>query len=268
MPQLLGGALEDSIHRAVRDVCLWLPEAEEFLSHGSPNFRVRGKTFTTYVVNHHGDGRVALWLNAARGAQEAWVGADANRFFVPPYVGRWLGVRLDKGLSWKRIAALVRESYENVAPAILKSTVGKTPRVVAPARMLSAGELDPMQSGRGRALMKIMRATCLQFPETKEASQFGYPVWQAGKRTFAWARRDGRGFCLGFWVGVERQQLMTLDARFRIPPYMGHNGWIALDATGHCDGGEVAVLALQSYRHFALQRMLRNLPVHPGSLSE
>jgi hypothetical protein len=255
--------LETGVQRAVRDVCLWLPEAEEFLSHGSPNFRVRGKTFATYVVNHHGDGRVALWLNAAPGAQESWVGADPDRFFVPPYVGGrgWLGVRLDRGLSWKRIAALVRESYEKVAPPILTSALGKTPRVAAPAGKLRSSELDPMQSGRGRALMKIMRTICLRFPETKEAVQFGYPVWQAGKRTFAWARCDERGFCLGFWVGVERQQLMTLDSRFRIPPYMGHNGWIALDAGDDCDAGEVAVLALQSYRHFALQRMLRNLPV-------
>jgi hypothetical protein len=37
------------IHQAVREVCLWLPEAEEYLSHGSPNFKVRGKTFATYV---------------------------------------------------------------------------------------------------------------------------------------------------------------------------------------------------------------------------
>jgi predicted DNA-binding protein (MmcQ/YjbR family) len=127
--------------------------------------------------------------------------------------------------------------------------------------MLSESELDPMQSGRGRALMKIMRTICLRFPETQESVQFGFPVWQAGKKTFAWARCDERGFCLGFWVGVERQQLMTLDSRFRIPPYMGHNGWIALDAGDDCDAGEVAVLALQSYRHFALQRMLRNLSV-------
>ncbi len=42
---------------------------------------------------------------------------------------------------------------------------------------------------------------------------------------------------------------------------MGHNGWIALDASEHCDAGEGAVLATQSYKHFALQRMLRNLPV-------
>jgi len=46
----------------VRGVCLWLPEAEEFMSHGSPNFRVRGKTFASFVVNHHGDGRIPLWL--------------------------------------------------------------------------------------------------------------------------------------------------------------------------------------------------------------
>src|ERR1700730_18058440 len=142
MPQELGGALENGIHRAVRDVCLWLPEAEEFLSHGSPNFRVRGKTFATYVVNHHGGGRVALWLNAAPGAQDSWVGADADRFFVPPYVGSrgWLGVRLDKGLSWTRIAALVRESYEKVAPAALTSTLCKKPAVTGPESVLVESE--------------------------------------------------------------------------------------------------------------------------------
>ena len=56
------------INQAVREVCLWPPEAAEVISHGSPDFRVRGKTFATYVVNHHGDGRVALWLNAPAGA--------------------------------------------------------------------------------------------------------------------------------------------------------------------------------------------------------
>lgn len=101
------------INQAVREVCLSLPETEEYLSHGSPNFRVlKGKTFATYVVNHHGDGRIALWLNAPEGAQAHYVGAEPRHFFVPPYVGPsgWLGVNLDTGVSWKRIAALVREA--------------------------------------------------------------------------------------------------------------------------------------------------------------
>ncbi len=50
-------------------------------------FRVRGKTFASYVVNHHGDGRVALWLNAPRGAQAERVKREPKHFFVPPYVG-------------------------------------------------------------------------------------------------------------------------------------------------------------------------------------
>src|SRR6202000_2384180 len=106
------------IYQAVREACLWLPEAEEFTSHGSPNFRVRGKTFATYVVNHHGDGRVALWLNAPPGAQELHVEAEPRHFFIPPYVGPrgWLGVILDRGIDWRRIAGLVREGYEKVAP--------------------------------------------------------------------------------------------------------------------------------------------------------
>src|ERR1700761_8696975 len=74
-------------HASVRKACLWLPEAEEFVSDGSPNFRERGKTFATYVVNHHGDGRVALWLTAPSGSQDQHVRSEPRHFFVPPYVG-------------------------------------------------------------------------------------------------------------------------------------------------------------------------------------
>ena len=112
------GPMAKDINKAVREVCLWFPEAAEVISHGSPDFRVRGKTFATYVVNHHGDQRIALWLNAPAGAQELYTRAEPKHFFVPPYVGPrgWLGVQLDKGISWKRVAKLVREAYEKVAP--------------------------------------------------------------------------------------------------------------------------------------------------------
>jgi len=254
--------MANDIHQTVRDVCLWLPEAEEFMSHGAPNFRVRGKTFATYVINHHGDGRVALWLKAAPGAQELNVRTDAARFFVPPYVGPrgWLGVRLDKGISWKRIAQLVREAYENVAPSALQARVGPTPVIKAPKKKLSVSDVDPMRSPRAKRVLKDMRLTCLRLPESREAVQFGHPVWQAGKKTFALARYGEQSLTLCFWVGVERQNLLTADSRYRIPAYMGHNGWIALDVTDDSDAAEISALALQSYRHFALRRMLQKLP--------
>jgi hypothetical protein len=253
--------MADDIQQAVRAVCLWLPEAEEFMSHGSATFRVRGKSFATYAVNHHGDGRVALWLSAAPGSQELYVDADPKRYFVPPYVGPrgWLGVRLDKGLSWKLIAERVREAYEKVAPAALSASLGKTPVIKAPKKNLSRGDIDPWQSARGQAVLKLMRDLCLKFPETSETAQFGYPVWQAGKKTFAWALHGERRLTLCFWVGVDSQGLLVTDERYRIPAYMGHNGWIALEVTKSSDRTEVAALAEQSYRHFALKRMLRQL---------
>jgi hypothetical protein len=249
------------VHQCVRDTCLWLPQAEEFLSHGSPNFRVRGKTFATYVVNHHGDGRVALWLNLSAGAQETWVRSDPDRFFVPPYVGPrgWLGVRLDKGLSWKCVAELVREAYEKVAPAALRAGIGATPAVKAPAQKLSLAQIDPLQSPRGKAVLDSMRRICLRLPEAREASQFGYPVWQAGKRTFALARHNKGQLSLCFWVGADQQGLLTADPRYQVPAYLGHNGWISLTVTARCDWQEVSSLALQSYRHFALKRLLQAL---------
>lgn len=45
-----------------------------------------------------------------------------------------------------------------------------------------------------------------------------------------------------------------------MPPYIGHNGWIALDVGSDCDREEIEALTLQSYRHFALKRMLAQLP--------
>ena len=240
---------------------MWLPEAEEFISHGAPNFRVRGKTFATYVVNHHGDGRVALWLNAQPGGQELHVEAEPEHFFVPPYVGPrgWLGVILDRGIAWSRITALVREAYEKVAAAELRARIGKTPKIKAPAKSLSPSQVDPFKSARALTVLSKLRKICFSYPASSEGSQFGHPVWLAGKKTFAIARYAGSRLTLCFWVGVDQQGLRTSDPRYAIPPYIGHNGWIALDVTQVCDWAEVEQLALHSYRHFALKRMLQEL---------
>jgi hypothetical protein len=62
-----------------------------------------------------------------------------------------------------------------------------------------------------------------------------------------------------FWVGIPAQGLMTEDPRYEIPPYMGHNGWIALDVSKRHDERELRSLALESYRHFALKKSLAKL---------
>ena len=103
----------------VRELCLSLPETSERLSHGQPSFFIRDKkTFVMYLDNHHGDGRLALWLAAPRGMQEALVESAPEHYFRPPYVGHrgWLGVRLDRGLAWDEIAGAIEDAYLTVAP--------------------------------------------------------------------------------------------------------------------------------------------------------
>jgi hypothetical protein len=116
-PEEREGTLEQ-----IRSLCRELPETSERLSHGAPTFFVRGKrAFLMVLTDHHGDGRFAIWCAAAPGVQGMLVDADAERFFVPPYVGHrgWLGVRLDRGLDWDELAGIVEDSYAEVAPASL-----------------------------------------------------------------------------------------------------------------------------------------------------
>lgn len=111
----------------VREICLGLPETSERLSHGAPTFFVRGKrAFVMVLDDHHGDGRFALWCAAAEGMQGMLVAAGQEAYFVPPYVGHrgWLGVRLDRELSWEEIAGVIEDAYAEVAPAQLVEQAG------------------------------------------------------------------------------------------------------------------------------------------------
>src|SRR5262245_37341325 len=136
-----------TITDVVREIMAALPAAEEFSTHGSVAFRVRGKVFTTYTINHHGDGRVALNLVAPRGAQAAFVKMRPRVYFVPQYVGPrgWLGVELDKGLGWDTVCEHVREAYEMVAPAELAQALNKDFRVRPPTRKFRPDEIDPFK---------------------------------------------------------------------------------------------------------------------------
>jgi hypothetical protein len=102
----------------VRSTCLALPDTSERPSHGAPAWFVKGKRcFAMYLDDHHGDGRLAIWCAAPEGMQEALVGGDPERYFVPPYVGHrgWVGVRLDRGLDDDAIAGALEDAYDIVA---------------------------------------------------------------------------------------------------------------------------------------------------------
>lgn len=107
----------------LRTICLALPEAAEKEAWGTATFRVRDKIFAQFEHNHHRSGRIGVWCKAAPGARDILVGADADRYYVPPYVGPrgWIGARLDLDPDWALIAELIEESYRLTAPKRLLS---------------------------------------------------------------------------------------------------------------------------------------------------
>jgi len=109
----------------VREVCQDLPECE-LQGDQHHKLSVRGKTLGWHTVDHHGDGRVALTLKAAKGDNTALVASDPTKFFMPPYVARhgYVGVYLDTGdVDWDEIRELVTDAYRLAAPKALAKLV-------------------------------------------------------------------------------------------------------------------------------------------------
>lgn len=81
-------------------------------SFGHVAFLLGRRRIAWLFIDHHGDGRLALCLKAPPGELETLVAADPARYFVPAYVGGWVGVRLD-GVQpdWAEVGALLEQAW-------------------------------------------------------------------------------------------------------------------------------------------------------------
>ncbi len=96
-----------------------LPDVVAQDGHGHTGYMLRGRRIGWLLVDHHGDGRLALWVKAPEGEQRALVGGDPDRYFVPAYLGPrgWVGVNLDPPSEpdWGEIDALVEQAWRMTA---------------------------------------------------------------------------------------------------------------------------------------------------------
>jgi hypothetical protein len=258
----MAGRRTRTIPAAVRELCLAFPESEEFESHGSPNYRARkGRVFAVWALNHHGDGHVGLWLNTPALEQSRLL-ASSRHLYKPPYVGPsgWIGVELNRGMSWKRVCELAHLAYLNSSPAKLAARVPDPPEIPAPTAKMKPAEIDRLLAPRARKAVGVMRRICQGLPEVEEGTQMGSLTWRAGKRTFFMLHDYGKGLAAQFWVGIERQGPLEMDPRLSIPPYLGHKGWMSLDLQkGAINPHELRDFAIESYRHFASRRAVAAL---------
>ncbi|MDQ1657960.1 MAG: hypothetical protein QOD41_3043 [Cryptosporangiaceae bacterium] len=100
-------------------VAAHLPGVETADDHGHTGFELRGKRIGWLLAGHHGDGRLALWVKAPAGEQDALVSGDPGRYFVPPYLGHrgWVGALVDRASDpdWPEITALLEQAWRMTA---------------------------------------------------------------------------------------------------------------------------------------------------------
>lgn len=108
----------NAIEDRVRAICMALPGVTEKLSHGAPAFSVGKQFVQLWAAGHHDHAFPHLWCAAPPGAQEEHIAAEPERFFRPPYVGHrgWIGVRLDRRVSWRQVEGVCEEAYRSVVP--------------------------------------------------------------------------------------------------------------------------------------------------------
>ena len=108
-------------------ICLGFPEVEAVSPAGQHvAFKVRGKTFVYQLVDHHGDGMVAINCKVAPGEAAELVRNGPERFHIPAYLGAkgWVGLRIDLDeVDWAEVEALARFSYRALAPKRLAALV-------------------------------------------------------------------------------------------------------------------------------------------------
>jgi predicted DNA-binding protein (MmcQ/YjbR family) len=107
-------------------IALALPETTRQICESHAQFLIRKKTFAYFLLNHHGDGIVAVTCKVMAGENKALAEAQPRRFYLPAYLASkgWVALRLDAGkVDWDEVRELLLCSYALTAPKRLAEQV-------------------------------------------------------------------------------------------------------------------------------------------------
>jgi predicted DNA-binding protein (MmcQ/YjbR family) len=112
---------------------------------------------------------------------------------------------------------------------------------------------------KAESVLKKIREICLALPDTKETLTWGEPHFRVGEKIFAGCGEEKGRLSIGFKLEMDHADAIVQAPRFRRAPYVGHKGWVSMDAPGIRDWREVRALVLESYRLIAPKRTLAKL---------
>jgi predicted DNA-binding protein (MmcQ/YjbR family) len=113
---------------------------------------------------------------------------------------------------------------------------------------------------RKKTALDHMREIALALPNTKETMTWGQPHFRVGEKIFCgYGDEKGRA-SIGFKLEMEHADILVdSDPRFTRAPYVGHKGWVSMDATKVKDWDEVRALVRESYRLIAPKKLVAQM---------
>lgn len=117
-----------------------------------------------------------------------------------------------------------------------------------------------------RAPIHHLRAQCLALPEAEERETWGESTFRVRGRIFAMQATGGDVPSLWCKAPPGSQEILVGadPARFFVPPYLGHKGWIGVRLDRRPDWAEIGALIRRSYGLVAPRRLARSLESPPA----
>jgi hypothetical protein len=112
----------EKIRARVAEAISGLPEAEAVRIGGHMSLEVRERRFGWFMVDHHGDGRIAINCKVPALVAAQLQAEVPAQYHVPMYVGHrgWIGLWLDVAeIDWSQVDLCLEQAYWERAPKIL-----------------------------------------------------------------------------------------------------------------------------------------------------
>ena len=112
---------------------------------------------------------------------------------------------------------------------------------------------------KGASVLAKVRAICLALPDTKETLTWGQPHFRVGEKIFSGCGEERGKLTIGVKLEREHADAIVQDERFTRAPYVGHKGWVSIDAARVSDWKLIEALVRESYGLIAPKRTLAKL---------
>ncbi|HVJ15469.1 MAG TPA: MmcQ/YjbR family DNA-binding protein [Polyangiaceae bacterium] len=112
-------------------------------------------------------------------------------------------------------------------------------------------------------VLEKVKEIVFSLPDTKLTMTWGKPHFRVGEKIFCGYGEEGGRAVIGFKLAMQHAAKLTREPGYWPAPYVGHKGWVSMDATKVKDWKLVRSYLEESYRLIASKKSLAKLAAPP-----